>query len=253
MTPAEDVHPDDDLVLVASGAAVRPEVATHVATCARCTSEVAALRPVVELVRGPAPALETPSPAVWDAVLAELDGAPVPARGSAPDAASPVEDAEPAVVRPLRPAAGGRRVSPWWLGVAAAVGLVVGGAGVAVVGRPAPEPSPSVLARASLDTLDTRQVLGNASAVRLDGHLDLDVDTPRLEAGSGYLEVWLINRDLRRMVSVGVLRPGEGTQRFAIDQTLLDQGYVIVDISREGFDDRPEHSGDSLARGTLAL
>ena len=65
--------------------------------------------------------------------------------------------------------------------------------------------------------------------------------------------MWLINRDLARMVSVGVLRPGEGSQRFAIDQDLIDQGYVIVDISREGFDDKPEHSGDSLARGTLAL
>jgi hypothetical protein len=27
---------------------------------------------------------------------------------------------------------------------------------------------------------------------------------------------------------------------------------VIVDISHEAFDDRPEHSGDSLVRGPLA-
>ena len=54
------------------------------------------------------------------------------------------------------------------------------------------------------------------------------------------------------MVSVGVLRPDEADQTFAIPQELLDQGYVIVDISREGFDDRPEHSGDSIVRGALA-
>ncbi len=107
------------------------------------------------------------------------------------------------------------------------------------------------MARTQLDTIDTDQVLGAARTVRVDGHLDLDVDTPAIDAGRGYLEVWLINRDLTRMVSVGVLRPGDGSQRFAIDQALIDEGYVIVDISREGFDDRPEHSGDSVARGTL--
>ncbi len=107
------------------------------------------------------------------------------------------------------------------------------------------------MARTQLDTIDTDQVLGAARTVRVDGHLDLDVETPAIDAGQGYLEVWLINRDLTRMVSVGVLRPGDGSQRFAIDQALIDEGYVIVDISREGFDDRPEHSGDSVARGTL--
>ena len=38
------------------------------------------------------------------------------------------------------------------------------------------------------------------------------------------------------MVSVGVLAPGE-TGSFPISQTLIDQGYVIVDISKEQFDD----------------
>ena len=36
-------------------------------------------------------------------------------------------------------------------------------------------------------------------------------------------------------------------------QRLLDEGYVIVDVSREGFDESPEHSGDSVVRGTLPL
>ena len=81
--------------------------------------------------------------------------------------------------------------------------------------------------------------------------LDLHVVTDRpLDAGDGYLEVWLLNADGKRMVSVGVLRPGEsGT--FPISQALIDQGYVIVDISKEQFDDKPAHSGDSLLRGQL--
>ena len=64
--------------------------------------------------------------------------------------------------------------------------------------------------------------------------------------------MWLINKDLSRMVSVGVLEPDERSQSFTIPQELLDEGYVIVDISREGFDDAPQHSGDSVVRGTLA-
>ncbi len=32
---------------------------------------------------------------------------------------------------------------------------------------------------------------------------------------------------------------------------IIDQGYVIVDISKEQFDDKPAHSGDSLLRGQL--
>jgi hypothetical protein len=54
------------------------------------------------------------------------------------------------------------------------------------------------------------------------------------------------------MVSVGVLEPDRADQSFAIPQALLDQGYVIVDISREGFDGEAGHSGDSIVRGTLA-
>ena len=81
--------------------------------------------------------------------------------------------------------------------------------------------------------------------------LDLTVATTSpLDAGDGYLEVWLLNADGKRMVSVGVLGPGEQGS-FPISQSLIDQGYVIVDISREHFDESPAHSGDSLLRGKL--
>ena len=86
--------------------------------------------------------------------------------------------------------------------------------------------------------------------VRLGNVVDLDVRTSPLDPGAGYLEVWLINTDGKRMISIGVLDPS-GTTVFPISTDLLTRGYVIVDISREGYDARPEHSGDSLARGTL--
>lgn len=254
-TPETTAHPDDALVDLVTGAPVAPEVSAHVAGCLRCADELDALREVVGHVRGPAPELVAPPPDLWDRVEAELDTEPAADPVASPvlhSLPAPVTD-RPADVRPLRSASPVRRVSPWWLGAAAAVGLVVGGVGVGLLDRPEPVPTPVVLASTSLDTLDTSQARGAASAVREDGHLDLDVDTARLDPAGGYLEVWLINTDLKRMVSVGVLRPDAGSQRFAIDQALIDEGYLIVDISREGFDDKPEHSGDSLVRGTLAL
>ena len=74
-----------------------------------------------------------------------------------------------------------------------------------------------------------------------------------LDPGDGYLEVWLINRDLTRMVSVGVI-PADAPQIvLPISQELIDEGYVIVDISREHFDDQPAHSGETLVRGELSI
>jgi hypothetical protein len=255
MTPDPTPHPDDALVDLATGLPVADDVRAHLEGCPRCARELAALREVVGLVREPAPALTAPPAGVWSAVLEEVDrddrDDPAGDRG----VPAPLDEPSPSVVVPLRR---DRRAAPpvprvrgWWVAAAAAAGLVVGGAGAGLLLRDGGGDAPVVVAETDLDTLDTDQVLGAARTVRVDGHLDLDVDTPAIDAGQGYLEVWLINRDLTRMVSVGVLRPGDGSQRFAIDQALIDQGYVIVDISREGFDDRPEHSGDSVARGTL--
>lgn len=55
------------------------------------------------------------------------------------------------------------------------------------------------------------------------------------------------------MVSLGVLPQGTSNRSYPVPQSLLDEGYVIVDISREPLDDQPAHSGDSIVRGTLAI
>jgi len=139
---------------------------------------------------------------------------------------------------------------PWAAGMAAA-GLAIG----LLTGRTRwsdTPPAPSTIARAQLDTLDTNQRLGQARVIRAGRSLDLTVATARpFDARDGFIEVWLINKDGKRMVSVGVLQ-GSSPEAFPITQTLIDQGYVIVDISREGLDGSPQHSGDSLVRGTLA-
>lgn len=239
-------HPDDDtLAALALGETTDLDTATHVATCAACSSEVEELRATLQLVRAGAPDLVAPPPSVHAAVRAALDE----------DGAVPEPEAD-VVVDDLagRRAQRQRRLPLAWIAGAAAAGVVLGAVGSrALEGATDAPPPTTVLASVSLDTLDTGTALGSAEAVRVGPELDIDVRTASLDPGGGYLEVWLINRDLRRMVSIGVLRPGETTQRFAIDESLIDQGYVIVDISREGFDTKPEHSGDSLARGVLAL
>ena len=129
------------------------------------------------------------------------------------------------------------------------VGLLTGRA----VWDEATQPATRV-AQAELGTLDTQQRLGDAAVVRTDSGVGLEVaTTSALDAGDGYLEVWLINRDGERMVSIGVLEPGRTDQTFAVPAELVEQGYVIVDVSREPFDADATHSGDSLARGTLAI
>ncbi len=139
-----------------------------------------------------------------------------------------------------------------WVASAAAAGLVVGAVGGRLVDGTEPDEAAVTVASTTLDTLDTRQARGTADVLRDADGVNLAVHTDPLDPPQdGYLEVWLINEDLQRMVSVGVLRPEASEQRFPIPQELLDEGYVIVDISREGFDDSPEHSGDSVVRGSL--
>jgi hypothetical protein len=269
-------HPDDDtLAGLALGEPAPPEVAEHVRGCASCSEALASLRDTITTLRAPVPELLAPPVSVWDAVGAEIDAgageraAPTPtttvtatmtttsSAGAMPTAPAPGVDDDLARQRAIRGTtgdrrgSGGRRRFPLaWVAGAAAAGLVIGVIGARAVDGAQGDPVDTV-ATTRLDTLDTQQAKGTADVVRHDGRLDLTVSTQPIDPDGGYLEVWLINKDLKRMVSVGVLEPGEDGQSFAIPQELLDQGYVIVDISREGFDDAPEHSGDSVVRGTL--
>ena len=152
------------------------------------------------------------------------------------------------------------RLIGWAAGLAAA-GLVVGLlTGRALWNGPVAPPaaaqtttSATTVSQVSLSTLDANdpQRMGEAAVVRTAGGYQLSIDTSKpIDAGNGYLEVWLINRDLKRMVSIGVLR-GSGVASFPISQKLIDEGYVVVDISRQKFIESNAHSGDSVMRGVL--
>jgi hypothetical protein len=219
-------HPEPErLAALATGLAPDPVLAGHLSGCVECTAELEALRELA----GRLGALEPvdwvePPEAVRTAVLAAAGGTPA--------------------ARPRR-----------WLLVAAAamVGVVIGVLGGRVLWPAAVQPAPEmVLATTRLDTLDTGVQEGTATLVQTAGGIELRVATSPFSAGSGYLEVWLINTDGKRMVSVGVLSNGtSGT--FPVARGLIEAGYLIVDISREGLDDKPQHSGDSVVRGKLSL
>lgn len=233
---------DDDLLASALGEPLSDAPAAHVSACAKCAARVAATRRAVEALRSVDQVhLEAPPAGVWQAISAATGTS---ARAAAP---TPLAGAD-ARDRPL-----GRRA--WWGPAVAAVFLLIGAAGgigaTLAITRERPTP-PVVVRTADLTALNSQVRRGGAEIVRTAGGIDLQLANEPLDPGSGYLEVWLINKDLRRMISVGVLPSTATTSTFPVPDRLLEEGYVIVDVSREAFDDSPQHSGDSLLRGTLS-
>lgn len=261
-TPNAASHPDE-AALMEYALASRQEpaamldtemaaVGEHAVGCDACRTSVAEHRELLDLVAGSTDALVAPPDHVWDGIErhAEL---------TAQEQSAPSDDVIPLAARRDRsrrrhgrPA---RRVlRPIGL-VAAGLALVAGGWAASDALREKPQPvASSVMAQTPIRSLDAAATdRGHAVVIEHDGRMSLDVEAHDLPAGSGYLEVWLINTDGRRMVSVGILPDGADTVDLPVSRTLIDEGYVTVDISREPFDAKPQHSGDSLARGTLKL
>lgn len=291
---SDDVHVDDEtLALLSLGeSAATPQELAHVAGCARCGAEVAALRDVVDLARevGPAPQLVAPPPAVWDRIAAELDlgerahaaarAEAAHAPGTLPDAEgttrplaaapvgsdpSPGVDDHASVTRSAEPAGPGsaddaplatvtplasrRRVRRAWLAVAAAAGLVVGGAGTSLWWQSRPDAS-TLLASATLEPLPGWSETGTAQVRTAgDGSRTLVVDLDSAPGNDGFLEVWLLKPDVSGLVSLGTLDGTTG--EFTLPPGLDLAEFPVVDVSDEPLDGEPAHSGVSVVRGAL--
>ncbi|WP_199423049.1 anti-sigma factor [Actinotalea solisilvae] len=251
-------HVDEEtLALVALGETVADADRAHVDGCARCTAEVAELAAVVAVGRAarPGDTLVAPPAGVWDRVRAELD---LPA-GLRPDGQAP---AAPTAASAPAPATGGgapvtvlaerRRPRTAWIAAAAAAGVVVGGAGATLVPRlldPAGAEA-EVVAEATLDPLPGWEATGEAVVeVAADGSRVLVLTVDEQDGDDGFREVWLIDREVTRLVSLGVLTGSEG--RFTVPDGLDLDDFAVVDVSEEPFDGDPAHSGDSIVRGVL--
>lgn len=137
----------------------------------------------------------------------------------------------------------------------AGIGGLVGGAAVGAGGlrlaQTATTPADPVKSAVLTPLEREDEELGVAELRPLDVGYTLAVDVPDgAEHPGGYIEVWLINVDLTRMVSVGVFAAGSSAQFYVSDE-LVDAGYLVVDLSNEEFDDEPRHSGDTIMRGEL--
>ena len=190
------------------------------------------------------------------------DGAGVDRAGARPTAA-PTPSTRPADPQG-RGGAGRARLVPFRLAAAAAAVALVLGAGVGALvsqldeGDQTSNPTAQTLGTAELTSVDAEaEPRGTAELRRQDDHAVLHVQASDLDAagapdgaGTGTREVWLLNEDGRRMVSLGLLAPGESGD-FTLPERLLAEGYRVVDISYEPDDGDPVHSGQSLARGTI--
>lgn len=171
---------------------------------------------------------DAPPPGTWDRIAAQLDA----------------ETQLPAPKPKGR--AISRRALLWGAG-----GVIAGGA-VTFVGQRLLDAG-RVIAEIPLRTLDTHVVEGRARIRDYGGRLLLEVDLPDVvNPPDGYIEVWLLNRNLTDLVSVGIFS-GQPTESYPVSRDLLDRGYVIVDLSQERYDGNSGHSGDSLVRGQLPL
>jgi hypothetical protein len=180
---------------------------------------------------------DSPPPELWDRIAASLADEPVGAAGQdepAATTAAPAGDVVPMVRR--------RR---WWVGLAAAAAVMVVVA-VSVV-RSAGDDDGRVVSAVELERLgDTGS--GRAELVERGGQLQLRVDATELDAGDGYLELWMIDPSVSRLVSLGPLRP-DGV--YDVPARVDPAEFPIVDVSVEPVDGDPTHSGQSVLRGRL--
>jgi anti-sigma-K factor RskA len=180
---------------------------------------------------------EEPPARLWDRIAAATRE-PEPAAGET--------EAPPSVPAPTPITSAPRRRRAWLAGALAAAAALI----VAVFVTMIRQDDQNVVAEVALDQLEG----GGSGRAELiegrDGRLLLRVDTEGLEPGDGYLELWMIDPSVTRLVSLGPLRAG-GVYDVPAGVTPAD--FPIVDISAEPVDGDPTHSGRSLLRGQLPL
>ncbi|GAA1556370.1 hypothetical protein GCM10009789_07150 [Kribbella sancticallisti] len=202
----------------------------HLAGCETCRTEVEELRQLADLGRHlePGDRLEAAPPQVWDRVVEELGLRDAP-------------EYEPKSVRRRLVLVGT---------LAAAVGLIAGVLGTRIIGGEDTVPQQPPVATTRLDPLEGKSGDGVADLIRSGAETELRVGVNGLPQPQGFYELWLINTDGKRMVSLGILDPSNGGT-FVVPPNLTSQGYRIVDVSLEPDDGVPEHSRNSVIRGTL--
>lgn len=198
--------------------------------------------------------LDAPPAGTWDAIESALGR-------EQDDPASPAVTADrPRVIRGDAPATSSPSAARprWqWLAAAAAVVAVLVAGAVVVATRG--EDGPAELAATTLRPVNGVDV-GRASAsatLQRDGtHLQLHVemdDLPSPPSGTFY-ELWLLGEDGETPVSLATMKEPAPSVSTDVDIPAgVDTGrYDVVDVSLQAEGEGPEHSGNSVLRGTLS-
>ncbi|WP_165063258.1 anti-sigma factor [Marisediminicola senii] len=250
-TPGEQLAaPDDSVWRRISATLSFPSDVVPRSVAARASGEevdaAASTTPPVAVDLAPDPRLAAPATTAATTAAPEAAQRHDTEAGTTPTAAAgpvPLHDPQ------RRPRRASRRSRVPYLLAAAAAAVIVGGTAAVIVSQlPA---SPDVLAEAPLEPLpdwsgSTGDALLEQSA---DGPREVVVTLDAPEADGAYREVWLIAPDLSGLISIGVLSGTEG--RFVVPDGIDIADYPIVDVSAEPLDGNPEHSGDSIVRGSL--
>ncbi|MFF7250277.1 anti-sigma factor [Embleya sp. NPDC008237] len=270
------------LALAALGEPVPETDRAHIAACPVCRAELDRLQAAARLGRDVHPDDEPtpPPPGLWQRINDELAGEPGPPaagdgrseastslggdRGSArhgeDDFAPRATGATHLPGSAPTPSNGATAPRERWFRLrtslalaasAALIGAAVGIGGTLWAARDDESPPMQVTAATRLEPLPAHRAVGDAV-------LDTGGETGRrlvvrvsgLAPQPGFYEVWLLDRDAQKMIAVGML-PAHGEATFDLPPTLDLAGYPVVDVSLQQYNGSPQHSGDSVVRGTL--
>ena len=142
-----------------------------------------------------------------------------------------------------------QRKRRWLVPVAAVAAAALIVVGIITVNATRPGDEPELIASVTLDVLGDAGS-GRAELVNADGVKQIRLETADLDAGDGFLEVWVIDPSVTKLVSLGSLRP-DGI--YDLPEGLDPAQFPIVDISVEPVDGDPTHSGNSVLRGQLTV
>lgn len=222
--------------------------------------DLAALRAIGRGLPTDEPEWDTPPDDLWARIEAEAFGVgQTPAAeptGTAPTSTAPTPppvtgvgggSADDTTVVPFP--GPDQRKRRWLLPVAAVAAAALIVVGIITVNATRPGDEPELIASVTLDVLGDAGS-GRAELVNADGVTQIRLETADLDAGDGFLEVWVIDPSVTKLVSLGPLRP-DGI--YDLPEGLDPAQFPIVDISVEPVDGDPTHSGNSVLRGQLTV
>jgi len=259
------MHTDPEvLALVALGEreAATAEELDHIAHCDSCGRDVDELEHLTSVGRTISDhfTLETPSPEVWNRIRAQLgfqddfssELVPAPAGTTEPTEVTPASPTEVGAAPAIDHGSSHTRRRPRRIVslALAAVLVLLAGVGGAVVWQRL-RAGDTVVSAVPLNALpEWAGATGEATLEQdADGRRWLVVSMATPRPVDGLQEVWLLKRDATDMVSVGLME--ESPDRLLVPDEVDVSQFPVVDVSDEPLDGKPEHSGDSIVRGTL--